>query len=204
MDSTFETIRVPARRGRAVRVPRGAELRVVNIHGGQVVDTWALNPRDPAEYLAMDHSRIEHYRLFFQPGDTLLTNLGRAILSLVEDHSPGIHDTLCPPCDRRSYQLLGGGDDHDNCRDNFHAALREVGIAPPVVPTPWNLFMHTVVVDNRTLEDRPSEAKPGDYVSLRAEMDCVLVFSCCPQDLLTTNGPDRTPKDIEVEVRRRP
>ena len=70
-----------------------------------------------------------------------------AILTLLEDRSPGIHDTLCPPCDRYSYQLQGAEEDHANCRDNFFAALSALDIVPSVVPTPWNLFMHTVVVD---------------------------------------------------------
>lgn len=204
MTSGGTVLRVPARCGRAVRLDQGAELRVINTHGGQVVDTWAINPLDPAEFLSMDYSRIAHYRLFFKPGDTLITNHNRPILTLLEDRSPGIHDTLCPPCDRYSYQLQGAEEDHANCRDNFFAALSKLDIVPPVVPTPWNLFMHTVVVDNCDLEDRPSEAKPGDFLRLRAERDCVMVFSCCPQDLIPINGPDCTPKDIEVEIHRAP
>jgi hypothetical protein len=31
-----------------------------------------------------------------------------------------------------------------------------------------------------------------------------MVFSCCPQDLIPINGPDCTPKDIEVEIHRAP
>ena len=29
--------------------------------------------------------------------------------------------------------------------------------------------------------------KPGDYVVLRAEMDCIVAMSCCPQDILPIN-----------------
>jgi uncharacterized protein YcgI (DUF1989 family) len=32
---------IPARQGRAVRVPRGAAIDVINTHGTQVVDFWA-------------------------------------------------------------------------------------------------------------------------------------------------------------------
>ncbi len=195
-----QSVRVPAGGARALEVRRGSQVRVVNVHGQQVVDTWALNPIDTAEFLSMDHSRIAHYRLFFEPGDTLVTNLNRPILTLIEDCSPGIHDTLCPPCDRHSYRVQGAGDGHPNCRDNFHAALDELGLHAPVVPTPWNLFMHTVVIDNRRLEDRVSEASPGDFVRLRAERDCVMVLSSCPQDLIPISGPDCTPKDVWVEI----
>lgn len=33
---------IPARQGRAARVPRGAAVEVINTHGNQVVDFWAL------------------------------------------------------------------------------------------------------------------------------------------------------------------
>jgi uncharacterized protein YcgI (DUF1989 family) len=35
---------LPARRGRAFRLSEGECIRVVNIHGSQVVDAWALAP----------------------------------------------------------------------------------------------------------------------------------------------------------------
>jgi len=35
-------------------------------------------------------------------------------------------------------------------------------------------------------------------VTLRAEMDLVIVFSACPQDMMPTNGADMTPKDVEL------
>ena len=42
-------------------------------------------------------------------------------------------------------------------------------------------------------------ASPGDYVVLRAEMDLVLAFSCCPQDILPINGVACTPVDAAFE-----
>lgn len=36
----------------------------------------------------------------------------------------------------------------------------------------------------------------GDYVVLKAEMDCVIAFSACPQDIVPIQGQsDNTPKD---------
>ena len=36
--------------GKAARVRAGQRIRVVNTHGTQVVDAWAFNAQDPAEY----------------------------------------------------------------------------------------------------------------------------------------------------------
>jgi uncharacterized protein YcgI (DUF1989 family) len=35
---------------------------------------------------------------------------------------------------------------------------------------------------------------------MRAEMDCLMVFSACPDDVYPTNGGDGTPVDAHVEL----
>ena len=39
-----------------------------------------------------------------------------------------------------------------------------------------------------TLGFAAPQARPGGYVRLRAEMDLVIAFSACPQDILPING----------------
>ena len=46
---------IPARRGAAVSLQAGQSLRVVNTHGGQVVDLWAFLAGSP-EHMSMPHS----------------------------------------------------------------------------------------------------------------------------------------------------
>jgi uncharacterized protein YcgI (DUF1989 family) len=43
---------------------------------------------------------------------------------------------------------------------------------------------------------------PGCYVALRAERDCVVVFSACPWDLADSpiNGPDARTADCHSEI----
>jgi len=196
-------IEVPARKGHALRLAQGDEIDVVNIHGGQVVDTWAF-PLDAAdEYMSMEHSRIAHYRLAFRPGDTLFTDRWRPILAFVADTSPGIHDTLCPACSEMSYRTFYGCDyRHDNCTDNLRAAFARLDRPLGRVPTPWNLFMETVVEDNSVLKDYPSRTAAGQYVRLRAEMDCLFAVSACPQDIVPINGEGVPPRGIELRLRR--
>lgn len=196
-----ELIEVPARQGRAVALKAGQLVDVVNTHGGQVVDTWAFPLDAPDEYLSMEHSRIVHYRLAFRPGDRLCTDRWRPILQFVEDTSPGIHDTLCPACCEASYRIFyGHRGHHDNCSDNLRAALAELGRPIARVPTPWNLFMETVVEENGLLKDHPSRTAPGQYVRLRAEMDCLFAVSACPQDIIVINGTDGVPRGIRLRL----
>ncbi|HJS96917.1 MAG TPA: urea carboxylase-associated family protein, partial [Solirubrobacteraceae bacterium] len=108
---------LPARQGVAVPLRAGQRLRIVNTHGGQVVDTWALARPDASEYLSMEHTRTSLGKLMPAAGDHLYSSRRRPLLTLVEDTSPGTHDTLIAACDPERYRLLGADDGHANCAD---------------------------------------------------------------------------------------
>ena len=195
-----ERVRVPARRGRAARLNAGQAIEIVNTHGSQVVDFWAFSAENPAEFLSMEHLRATLQRIFPQAGDALVTNRRRPILHLEEDTSPGRHDTLMAACDAYRYALLGCTDYHDNCTDNLHAALRQIGLAAPECPAPLNLWMNIPVgADGHTEWGEPL-CKSGDRVVLRAAMDCVVVMSTCPQDMLPINGAACTPSEVHYRI----
>jgi uncharacterized protein YcgI (DUF1989 family) len=181
-------VTIPARRGKAARVSAGQRVKVVNTHGTQVVDTWAFNAADPTEWMAMEASRAWFMKLAAAVGDTFVTNQRRPILTLIEDTSGCAHDTLIAPCDAPRYGLLGVRGFHDNCRDNLHAALAELGIATPATPPSLNLFMNIPWTLDGNLAWGEPVSTPGSHAVFRAEMDLVIAFSACPQDILPING----------------
>ena len=181
-------ITIPARRGKATMVAAGDVVRVINTHGEQVVDTWAFNRHDMTEFMSMEHTRATLRRLIPRTGDVLLSNHRRAILTILEDTSGGIHDTLMAACDRYRYQELGCKEYHDNCTDNLAQALAELGLASPQTPSPLNLFMNIPWTSDGVLTFEPPVSTPGSYIRLLAGMDLVVAFSACPQDILPING----------------
>ena len=191
---------IPARRGKAAFVASGQTVKIINTHGQQVVDTWAFNRADPTEFMSMEHSRTSLGRIMPVIGQSMVTNRRRPILTLVEDTSGGIHDTLLAACDRYRYELLGCDGYHDNCTDNLAAALAELGLEPPETPGPWNLFMNIPVASDGSVGFEPPVSNPGDYLVLRAEMDCIVAFSACPQDMVPINGADCTPTEAHFQV----
>jgi uncharacterized protein YcgI (DUF1989 family) len=193
-------IEIPARQGKAARIRKGQRIKVINSKGQQVVDTWAFNAGDMREFMSMEHSRVAIGRIIPGIGDTLVTNRRRPILTLVEDTSGGIHDTLFAACDRWRYEMLGCQEYHDNCTDNLAAGLAGLGLTPPETPAPLNLFMNIPVVDGNRVEMRPPVSTPGSYVTLRAEIDCIAAFSACPQDLVPINGLDMRPTEAHFEI----
>jgi hypothetical protein len=186
---TNSPVEIPARRGKAAFVEAGQVVTVINTHGEQVVDAWAFNRADLGEFMSNEHTRAHSLHMIPKPGDILRTNKRRPILTLTEDTSGGIHDTLIAACDRYRYAFLGVEGYHDNCTDNLFAALRELGLEPPEVPSPLNLFMNIPwAMDGRLSFAAPPKPVPGGYVRLRAEMDLVVAFSACPQDILPISG----------------
>lgn len=189
---------VKAECGLAVPVAAGQRLRVINTFGTQVVDTWAIAADDPADHLSMEHCREVIQRIVFEPGDMLLTNRYRPILKIVDDTSPGGHDTLIAACSEPMYRRAGAAPGHASCAGNLAMALAAQGLNLPFTPQPWNLFMIARVPDGRSIVYERPRARPGDYVELEAQMDSILVFSACPDDIYPTNGGDGRARDVEV------
>jgi uncharacterized protein YcgI (DUF1989 family) len=200
--STSETFLVPAGHGRAVALRTGERLKIVNLHGTQVIDTWAFDPDDVRHYMATDVSRRHMLKLSPRIGDTLYTNRRQPILTLVEDTSPGVHDTLFTCCDIHLYRMLGVRGYHRNCADNLREAMSAFGTAVDWVPAPLNLFMNIPVHENFHLTIEPAVSRPGDYVTFRAESSCIVALSACPQDMMPINGGTGMPTDVELVVMR--
>ena len=191
---------IPARRGAAAFVRQGQMAQVVNTHGEQVVDTWAFVRHDLREFMSMEHTRATLVKIMPAVGDCLYTTRRRPILKIVEDTSPGIHDTLMAACDSHRYGLLGCTEYHDNCTDNLWAAMHGLGLTPPETPSPLNLFMNIPWRSGGELSFDPPVTRPGDSITFEAQLDAVIVFSACPQDILPINGTTGQPTEAHFRI----
>jgi uncharacterized protein YcgI (DUF1989 family) len=194
------TVEVPGYSGRFVFVSRGARIRIVDLCGTQIGDLFALSRDDPLEFLSASVTRSVTWRLFPGLGQSFYTTLRRPILTLLEDHSPGIHDMLFSPCDQPMYEGLGWNGPHPNCRDNYLKAALEAGIRHTFVPDPVNIFQNTPSAGNGVLVSEVTPTRPGDHLVLRAELDLVLILTACCVDigLNQPNGGKSTPLRIDV------
>ena len=192
--------RFPPERAEQCVCGRDRPSRSINTHGTQVCDLWAFNAGNLSEYLSWEHTRGGINRIAPKVGDTLLTNRRRPILTLSGDTSPGVHDTLIAACDLFRYVGLGVQVYHDNCSDNLRMALSAIGERATEVPQPFNIWMNIPVRPDGSIDWLPTVSKPGDRVELRAEMDCIVVMSACPQDMVPINGPDMRPVDLHFVV----
>jgi uncharacterized protein YcgI (DUF1989 family) len=193
-----ELIEIPAREGGSARVSAGQSFRVIDREGGQVGDLFAFSAADPSEFHSAEHTRAYVSRLFPRVGEPFVTNRRRPILTFEADDSPGVHDMLCAACDPERYAGLGVEGWHASCEENLREAMRRLGHEHVEVPQPINLFMNIPVAPDGSLGWEPAPTRPGDSVLLRAELDCIVVVSACPQDIVPINGGNPTSLAIEV------
>jgi len=188
---------IPARHGIAAHLLKGQSIKIINTHGTQVVDTWAFTTTTkdstmtpPAlQQMSMQHCRASLGRVIPIVGDSLVSNERKPMLTIIEDTTPGIHDTMVAACDRFRYEELGAKGYHRNCADNLVEGLEAIGVTPPAfTPSPLNLFMNIPIQKDRSsILFEPPTSKAEQYVILKAEIDLVIALSACPQDLLTIN-----------------
>jgi uncharacterized protein len=191
-------IHVPAREGRGVRAAAGTRFRVIDLEGKQAVDLFTFCAENVTEYASAEHTRVHVNRLFPRPGEHFVTNRRRPILYFKRDDSPGVHDMLVAACDPTRYAGLGVEGWHASCQENLQRVMTEFGVDRVEIPQPINLFTNIPVVADGMLSWIPALTKPGDSVTFRAELDCYIVVSACPQDIMAIN--DHKPTSIELEL----
>jgi uncharacterized protein YcgI (DUF1989 family) len=76
--------------------------------------------------------------------------------------------------------------------------MAEHGLTVPEVPSPFNLWMNIPVGPDGSIDFEPTVSRPGDHLLFRAEMDVIVAFSACPQDILPIN--DNRPVEAHFQV----
>jgi uncharacterized protein YcgI (DUF1989 family) len=198
LEDTVERIYVPAREGRGARVRAGQRFRVVDMEGHQCADLFAFNAEDVREYASAEHTRVYNASLFPKVGEHFVTNSRRPILLFERDQTPGVHDMLVAACSPSRYQLLGVEGWHASCEENLEKAMADMGEPQVEIPQPINLFTNIPVHPDGSFEWQPALTKPGDYAEFRAELDCYVVVSSCPQDIVRINAGNPTPLELQI------
>ncbi|KAL8656616.1 MAG: hypothetical protein Q9210_000154 [Variospora velana] len=202
---------IEARTGKAITLQKSQSLKLTNTHGKQVIDFFAfaldadLKPlsNTTLDFLSMQHTRSGNMRSIPRAGgDKLFSNRRKAMFTFEKDTSPGVHDTLVPACDAERYRQLGISGHHASCAENLHIALQEAGYPFPtdLTPEPFNLWMNVPVREGGALAFVEPVSQEGDYVVVRAEENCLVVCSACPQDVTPVNGYGQKPADCRFEI----
>lgn len=194
---------IPAKEGRAFRVPAGSRITIETPRGAQAADFFAFSAENVGEWLSANHTWATTFNVKPRQGDMLLSRFRRPMLEFVEDGAEGIHDMMLAACDQFRYEFFGHEGHHPSCSENLHTAMRRIGYQIDVVPQPINFFTNTAVLEDNSFVSPPNNVKPGAYVTLEARIDVICVVSACPFDLPIEGWPinaDEGPTELLVRI----
>jgi urea carboxylase-associated protein 1 len=185
---------VAAGDGALITVPAGGELRIVDLHGNQAVDTLLYDAHDVRNrYSAFDTVR-EQRAVYLTTGSRLLsTRLDE--LAVISADTCGRHDTVGGACAQESNVIrYGEHTRHQHaCRQTFLRYGAAAGIGQRELGHNINFFMNVPVAPDGGLHFADGLSAPGKYVQLRASRDVLVLISNCPQLNNPCNGWDPTP-----------
>ena len=185
---------VPARAPWSAVVPAGHVLSIVDLGGNQAVDCLLYHAHDTAERYSAADTIAAQGSLFLTTGSELRSCEGRALTTVVAD-DVGRHDTIGGACSKESNTLrYGHHTRHQHaCVENFLREGAKWGLGKRDLVSNINWYMNVPVEEDGTLGIVDGLSAPGLTVSLRAEVDTLVLVSNCPQVNNPCNGFDPTP-----------
>jgi urea carboxylase-associated protein 1 len=185
---------VPARAPWSTVVPAGHLLTIVDLDGNQAVDCLLYHAHDTAERYSAADTIAAQGNLFLTTGSVLRSCEGRPLMTVVAD-DVGRHDTIGGACSKESNTLrYGHHTRHQHaCVENFLREGAKWGLGKRDLVSNINWYMNVPVEEDGTLGIVDGLSAPGLSLTLRAEVDTLVLVSNCPQVNNPCNGFDPTP-----------
>jgi uncharacterized protein len=190
---------IEARASFATIVRRHQLMTITDIGGNQAVDCLLYNAADTSERYSAADTMVRQRNIFLVAGTDLLSCEGNVMMT-ISSSTCAFHDTIGGACSRESNTLrYGFHSAHQHaCVDNFLDAGAAFGLGKRDLVSNINWFMNVPVGEDGTLGIVDGVSAPGLEVTLRAEMDVIVLISNCPQINNPCNGFNPTPVRIVV------
>lgn len=183
---------IPKNTAKAFTLMRGQRIRII---AQSIVDFVAYNLDNLKERFDQGRTKSVNGKIYISTGDKLMSQWSNIMLTIIDDtYKEGTHDLQFSPCSRPSYEAMYEAKlypdllpakkedlpDH-GCWENLSQAVKPWKITPEEIPSPFNIFM-TMEINGQTGKIGFSSVvpRPGTYVELRAEMNCLVALSACP------------------------
>jgi urea carboxylase-associated protein 1 len=174
------------------KLPAGTRLRIIDLGGQQAVDFLCFNRANTEVRYNNANTLKLNGTIYISKGFKLYSDIAEVLMTLVED-TVGHHDTLGGACSNQVNYLRYGIKDTCSCRDNFLAAMAELGLSARDVHQNINFFMNVPVRPDGSTQIEEGLSVPWDFVELEAAKDVIVVISNCPQLYNPCSGWNPTP-----------
>ncbi len=188
-------------------ISRGKTLRLTDLEGGANVGLLMYNAGLTVERYNMPDTLKGQHIFYLRKPYCLHSDMGRLLASIVED-TVGWHDTVSGCSDAKLVAQMYGEKNYQDARNDFHRnahdcfliELAKWGLGKRDLIPNLNLFSKVVADDTGKLSFVRGHSKAGDSISLRLEMDTLVVLNTCQHPF----DPDQQyhPRKVELEVFR--
>ena len=181
-------------------MPAGSLLKITDVEGGANVGMLFYNPRNLLErYNAPDTLKCQHtFKL--TTGHCLYSDMGRIFCSVIQDDTGWI-DTVAGTTNKAKIAARWGERDYQHERnlwkqngyDSFLVEVAKYGLGARDLAANLNLFSKVFTDDEGNLQFAVGHSKAGDTITLRFEMETLVVFNTCPHPMNPTAEYPRKP-----------
>ncbi|MFS0723639.1 urea amidolyase associated protein UAAP1 [Paenibacillus sp. 1P07SE] len=186
-------------------IGRGKAMTFTAEESGANLSMLLYNAADLSERYSMADSLKAQYTAFLSHGRVLMSDNGRVLAAITSD-TLGWHDTICGHTTAEEIETVYGHTNYQQHRndrlrngfDNFIIELTKAGLGPRDLVPNVNLFSKVVSDEAGMLQHLPGHCPAGASVTLRAEMDLLLVLSNTPHPLDRSARYPSVPVTMEV------
>lgn len=191
----------------SLEVRRGTQMTLTDIEGGGNGGMLFYNPRNLLErYNAPDTLKCQHtFKL--TAGHCLYSDMGRIFASVTADEL-GWHETVCGNANAEHVAQLWGARDYQHDRNDWHqngydaflVELAKYGLNGADMAANINWFSKVITDAEGNMRLVDGHSKPGNSVTLRFEMDTLVVLHNCPHPLNRAAVYPRKPLGVSLSV----
>jgi uncharacterized protein YcgI (DUF1989 family) len=193
---------VPAGAAWSVRVRHSRQVRLTALADGATASLLVLSADDPVDRMNIPDTLKAQMSACLRPPMVLMSDRGLALMSMTGS-SLDWHDALAGHSTDRhlerfgpsSYQL-DRNDRRLSARAGLLSELRKHGRSKADLHATANLFSKVAVTDDGTLALVEDHCAAGDWVTLRADLDVLIVLSTAPHPLASR----WVPGAIRIEI----
>lgn len=168
------------------RLARGARLRLIDLKGDACASLLVFNAEMPSERLNVADTVKVQWNGYLGEGKLLLSDMGRVLMSIAKD-TANQHDTFCGTSNASGNEAkYGNGANSGPCpngRDRFLLGVAKHGLGRRDVHPCINLFKGARIEPDGTITPLVGPFPPAREITLRAEMEVIVVIANCPHVL---------------------
>jgi len=181
---------LPGGRHWSMLVRRGVNLTLSDVQGGGNLAMLLYNPVNPLERLNLPDTLKCQHTFRITEGHCLYSDMGRIFCSVIHD-DVGWHDAASGTCNKALVERKWGSTTYQelrndvirNGRDNFLIELAKYGLGKRDLAANMNWFSRVDVSADGVMQLADANSTPGAAVTLRFEMDTLVIMHSCPHPL---------------------